>query len=399
MKTENELAAIPNFGKKSIEEVKETLAAHGLNLRGDNGAEQPPMRHQRAGKKLGRDSAHRKALYANLACSLIEHGRIKTTEAKAKAVKPLAEQMITLGRRGDLAARRQAISTLRSQDVVHQLFADVAPRFADRPGGYTRIVKLGPRQGDAADDGLPRARRLRARAERRRPDPARVERMLDPGGADRWRWPSRGGDWATHAPLPVRADRGGGRTGVGARDRSSSAVIVGTAAARRESTSTAGSEHLAERAGPSRGRESCLRDGRARTAVRPRRLRCRAQRVRARRRRLANAADARRRVPPPERPRFAESSTSSAASATAATLARCSRTTRAATLADAPRPEAATAPRRHRDARADLRDRRSRRRAWRRTSRSSSRGRPARSGGGARRRCRRRAAARARRRR
>jgi large subunit ribosomal protein L17 len=109
------------------------------------------MRHQRAGKKLGRDSAHRKSLYANLAGALIEHGRIKTTEAKAKAVKPLAEQMITLGRRGDLAARRRAIATLRSQDVVHVLFAEVAPRFADRPGGYTRIVKLGPRHGDAAD--------------------------------------------------------------------------------------------------------------------------------------------------------------------------------------------------------------------------------------------------------
>ena len=109
------------------------------------------MRHHRAGKKLGRDSAHRKALYANLAGSLIEHGRIKTTQAKAKAVKPFAEQMITLGKRGDLAARRQAIAELRSQDVVHQLFADVAPRFADRPGGYTRIVKLGPRYGDAAE--------------------------------------------------------------------------------------------------------------------------------------------------------------------------------------------------------------------------------------------------------
>ena len=109
------------------------------------------MRHARTGKKLGRDAAHRKALYSNLTCSLIEHGRIRTTEAKAKAVKPFAEQMITLGKRGDLAARRQAIAELRSQDVVHQLFATVAPRFADRPGGYTRIVKLGPRQGDAAE--------------------------------------------------------------------------------------------------------------------------------------------------------------------------------------------------------------------------------------------------------
>jgi large subunit ribosomal protein L17 len=108
------------------------------------------VRHHRAGKKLGRDSAHRKSLYANLACSLIEHGRIRTTEAKAKAVKPFAEQMITLGKRGDLAARRKAISELRSTDTVRLLFDDVAPRFADRPGGYSRIVKLGPRQGDAA---------------------------------------------------------------------------------------------------------------------------------------------------------------------------------------------------------------------------------------------------------
>ena len=109
------------------------------------------MRHHRSGKKLGRDSAHRRALYSNLAGALIEHGRIRTTEAKAKAVKPIAEHMITLGRRGDLAARRRALSYLRSKDVVHKLFDDVGPRFADRPGGYARIIKLGPRQGDAAD--------------------------------------------------------------------------------------------------------------------------------------------------------------------------------------------------------------------------------------------------------
>jgi large subunit ribosomal protein L17 len=109
------------------------------------------MRHQRTGKKLGRDSAHRRALYANLTCSLIEHGRIKTTVTKAKAVKPIAEKMITLGRRGDLHARRQATAFLRSKDVVHILFAEVAPRLGERPGGYSRIVKLGPRAGDAAD--------------------------------------------------------------------------------------------------------------------------------------------------------------------------------------------------------------------------------------------------------
>jgi large subunit ribosomal protein L17 len=109
------------------------------------------MRHAKAGRKLGRDSAHRKALYSNLTGALIEHGRIETTEAKAKAVKPFAEKMITLGKRGDLHARRQALAALRSNDVVHHLFAEVAPRFTERAGGYTRIVKLGPRLGDAAD--------------------------------------------------------------------------------------------------------------------------------------------------------------------------------------------------------------------------------------------------------
>ena len=108
------------------------------------------MRHQRAGRKLGRDSAHRKALYANLASALIEHGRIKTTEAKAKEVRPIVEQMITLGKRGDVSAQRQAVAFLRSKPIAHRLFTEVAPRFADRAGGYTRVVKLGPRQGDAA---------------------------------------------------------------------------------------------------------------------------------------------------------------------------------------------------------------------------------------------------------
>jgi large subunit ribosomal protein L17 len=109
------------------------------------------MRHHRAGKKLGRDSAHRKALYANLAGALIQHGRIETTVTKAKAVKPFAEQMITLGKRGDLHARRQALAELRNRDVVSILFDDVAPRFAERPGGYSRIVRIGPRLGDAAE--------------------------------------------------------------------------------------------------------------------------------------------------------------------------------------------------------------------------------------------------------
>jgi large subunit ribosomal protein L17 len=109
------------------------------------------MRHQRSGKKLGRDSAHRRALYANLASQLIEHERIQTTLAKAKAVKPLAEQMITLGRRGDIHARRQAVAFLGSKDIVHKLFDELGPRYAERPGGYSRIVRLGPRPGDSAE--------------------------------------------------------------------------------------------------------------------------------------------------------------------------------------------------------------------------------------------------------
>jgi large subunit ribosomal protein L17 len=134
------------------------------------------VRHQRAGKKLGRDAAHRKALYANLAGALIEHGRIKTTVTKAKAVKPLAEQMITLGRRGDLHARRQATAFLRSRDIVHLLFAEVAPRFKDRPGGYARIIKIGPRPGDAAEmaylELVDEEYVASQREERKQPEPA-----------------------------------------------------------------------------------------------------------------------------------------------------------------------------------------------------------------------------------
>jgi large subunit ribosomal protein L17 len=110
------------------------------------------MRHQKTRNKLSRDSAHRKALLMNLTKEVLEHERIKTTEAKAKAVKPEIEKLITLAKRGDLHARRQALSTL-AQDkfAVHRLFAEVAPRYADRPGGYTRILKLGPRRSDSTE--------------------------------------------------------------------------------------------------------------------------------------------------------------------------------------------------------------------------------------------------------
>jgi large subunit ribosomal protein L17 len=108
------------------------------------------MRHQKKTVKLGRTASHRDAMLANQVCSLIEHKRIKTTLAKAKAVRPLAEKMVTLGKRGDLHARRLAAGYLGQKDAVKKLFADIAPRAADRKGGYTRIIKLGQRLSDSA---------------------------------------------------------------------------------------------------------------------------------------------------------------------------------------------------------------------------------------------------------
>jgi large subunit ribosomal protein L17 len=108
------------------------------------------MRHQKKTVKLGRTAEHRKALLANQVCSLIEHHRIKTTLAKAKAVRPLAEKMVTLGKNGSLHARRTALAVLRQKNAVKKLFDDIAPRSADRNGGYTRIIRLGVRKSDAA---------------------------------------------------------------------------------------------------------------------------------------------------------------------------------------------------------------------------------------------------------
>ena len=108
------------------------------------------MRHQKKTIKLGRTAAHRKALLANQVCSLIAHQRIKTTLAKAKAVRPLAEKMVTFGKNGSLHARRMALSMLRQKDAVKKLFDEIAPRSADSNGGYTRIVKLGQRKSDSA---------------------------------------------------------------------------------------------------------------------------------------------------------------------------------------------------------------------------------------------------------
>lgn len=108
------------------------------------------MRHLNRGRKLSRTSAHRKALFRNLVLSLIKHERLKTTDAKAKELRHYADRMVTLGKRGDLAARRLAYNFMQSHDAVKKLFDEIAPRFADRAGGYTRVVKFGVRRGDAA---------------------------------------------------------------------------------------------------------------------------------------------------------------------------------------------------------------------------------------------------------
>ena len=110
------------------------------------------MRHQKDRGKLSRSASHRKALFMNLAREVLDHERIETTEAKAKAVKPEVERLITLAKRGDLHARRQALSALgQDKFVVYKLFEEIAPRYAERPGGYTRILKLGPRKSDATE--------------------------------------------------------------------------------------------------------------------------------------------------------------------------------------------------------------------------------------------------------
>jgi large subunit ribosomal protein L17 len=109
------------------------------------------MRHQNSGRKFNMPPDQRKSLLTGLAVAVLEHEKIKCSQARAKEVQSLVEQTITLGKRGDLAARRLAIAKLRNKEIVYKLFNDVAPRYADRNGGYTRIIKLGPRQGDACE--------------------------------------------------------------------------------------------------------------------------------------------------------------------------------------------------------------------------------------------------------
>lgn len=112
------------------------------------------MRHRKKGRQLSRTRSHKKATMRNLATSLFQHGRIETTTAKAKELRPYAERLITLARRGDLHSRRLAATKIQDRQVLGKLFDDIAPRYAERPGGYTRVLKLGNRKGDAAEMSL-----------------------------------------------------------------------------------------------------------------------------------------------------------------------------------------------------------------------------------------------------
>ena len=112
------------------------------------------MRHQVSSRRFDRPTGHRLMMYRNLVTEVLDHGKITTTEAKAKEIRSLVEKMITLGKRGELHSRRQALSFITDERVVDKLFADLAPKYAERNGGYTRIVKLGPRLGDSAPMAL-----------------------------------------------------------------------------------------------------------------------------------------------------------------------------------------------------------------------------------------------------
>jgi large subunit ribosomal protein L17 len=175
------------------------------------------MRHQKKTIRLGRTAEHRKALLANQVCSLIEHQRIKTTLAKAKAVRPLAERMVTLGKNGSIHARRTALATLRQKNAVKKLFDDIAPRSAERNGGYTRIVKLGQRQSDSAPmafiewvdigeviEAKPeeekKAKRKKAESKPKRPEPERAE-PIDEEPVDREEKPAEEEEKPDDAPV------------------------------------------------------------------------------------------------------------------------------------------------------------------------------------------------------
>ena len=172
------------------------------------------------GPRLGGSPAHQRLILANLATQLFEHGRITTTEAKARALRPYAEKLITKAKRGDLHNRREVLKTIRDKGVVHDLFTEIAPTFAERPGGYTRITKIGPRKGDNAPMAVielvteeytpsaPKAKKTEKKAPA--PAPARPRRR-------RSRRPSRGGRRRGRSRRPRPSRRGGVAGGVGRR--------------------------------------------------------------------------------------------------------------------------------------------------------------------------------------
>ena len=174
------------------------------------------MRHQKKTIKLGRTAEHRKALLANQVCSLIEHQRIKTTLAKAKAVRPLAERMVTLGKKASIHARRTALATLRQKNAVKKLFDDVAPRSAERNGGYTRIVKLGRRKSDSAQmafiewvdmaevvEEKPQEKKAKKKEAEPKPKPTRTEpEAIEAEAAE----PTEQEDKPAAAPTPTPAE-------------------------------------------------------------------------------------------------------------------------------------------------------------------------------------------------
>ena len=149
------------------------------------------MRHRIAGRKLGRTTSHRIAMLRNLVTSLLEHEKVKTTDAKAKELRPLAEKLIGLGKRSDLHARRQALSVVRKPEVVRKLFDTLSPRYQSRAGGYVRIVKMGNRAGDGAPVsiveliGEGKEAGKRAKARKRRERPKRAERTKLPEAASK----------------------------------------------------------------------------------------------------------------------------------------------------------------------------------------------------------------------
>jgi len=137
------------------------------------------MRHQKAGKKLNRTGSHRNAMFRNMVTSLFEHGRIRTTDAKAKELRRWADRVITLAKRGDLHARRQALAVIRDKTVVHKLFEEAVDRFGNRAGGYTNVVKIGRRRGDAAPISLIELVAPKEKKERKKKESRAAKKGLD----------------------------------------------------------------------------------------------------------------------------------------------------------------------------------------------------------------------------